>query len=258
MIRNIFIALALCLSTLFAGTARAEEAPTIAAAADLKFALEEVAGLFKKNTGKDVKLAFGSSGNFRRQIAQGAPFQMFLSADEEFILQLAKEGFALDQGTLYAIGRIVIIAPHGSPLIVDGEFKGLKAGLANGTVKRFAIANPEHAPYGKRAEEALKKSGLWGDIQNKLIFGENVAQTAQFATSGSAQGGIIAYSLALAPEVSKLGKYALIPAEWHNPLKQRMALIKGAGETAKAFYAFVQTPPARAIFKKFGFVLPGE
>lgn len=249
----------LCIACmLWAGTAWAEEPPTVAAAADLKFALEEVAIQFKKETGKEVKLAFGSSGNFRRQIAQSAPFQMFMSADEGFVLDLAKEGFALDEGALYAVGRIVIIAPHGSPLAVDDQLEGLKKALADGTLQKFAIAAPDHAPYGARAKEALEHLGLWEGIQSKLIFGENVAQTAQFATSGSAQGGIIAYSLALAPEMSKLGNYALIPEDWHSPLKQRMALLKGAGETAKAFYAYVQTPPARAVFKKFGFVLPGE
>jgi molybdate transport system substrate-binding protein len=236
----------------------AEEPPVIAGAADLKFALEEVAAAFRRDTGGEVRLAFGSSGNFYRQIRQGAPFQMFLSADEQFALDLARKGFALDEGMLFAVGRIVVLVPHGSPLKADGTLADLRAALADGRVEKFAIANPEHAPYGRRAEEALRHAGLWEQIEDKLVLGENVAQAAQFATSGATQGGIVAYSLALSPEISELGSYALIPQDWHEPLRQRMVLLRGAGETARRFHAYVQEPAARAIFRRFGFVLPGE
>lgn len=236
----------------------AEEPPVIAGAADLKFALEEVAAAFRRDTGGEVRLAFGSSGNFYRQIRQGAPFQMFLSADEQFALDLARKGFALDEGMLYAVGRIVVLVPHGSPLKANGTLADLRAALADGRVEKFAIANPEHAPYGRRAEEALRHAGLWEQIEDKLVLGENVAQAAQFATSGATQGGIVAYSLALSPEISELGSYALIPQDWHEPLRQRMVLLRGAGETARRFHAYVQEPAARAIFRRFGFVLPGE
>jgi molybdate transport system substrate-binding protein len=257
----------LCLAALF-GTlllgrdamapARAQDVPVVAAAAGLQFALTEVAEAFTRETKREVKLTFGSSGNFFRQIQQGGPFQMFLSADEQFVLDLAAKGLTVDDGTLYAVGRIVIITPHGSPLKADGMLADLKAALADGRLKKFAIANPEHAPYGSRAEEALRHIGLWDAIKNRLVFGENVAQAAQFATSGATQGGIIAYSLALSPNVSKLGPYALIPEDWHKPLLQRMALIKGAGETAQLFYAFMQGPSARAIMGRYGFALPNE
>lgn len=238
--------------------ARAQDVPVVAAASDLQFALHEVAAAFTKETKRVVNLTFGSSGNFYRQIQQGAPFQIFLSADEQLIFDLAAERLTVDEGALYAVGRIVIIAPKGSALEVDADLAGLKAALADGRVKKFAIANPEHAPYGRRAEEALRHAGLWEAIKDKLVFGENVSQAAQFATSGATQGGIIAYSLALSPEVSKLGTYALIPDDWHEPLRQRMALIKGAGETARLFFAFMQGPSARAIMGRYGFVLPGE
>lgn len=234
------------------------DAPVIAGAADLKFALEEIAATFKEDAKREVKLVFGSSGNFYRQIEQGAPFQMFLSADEGFVFKLADAGKTLDRGDLYAVGRIGIIVPQGSPLQPDGQLKDLAAALADGRLKKFAIANPEHAPYGKRAEEALKHVGLWERIQDKLVLGENVSQAAQFATSASTQGGIIAYSLALAPSVAKLGNFALIPDSWHEPLKQRMVLIKGADETAQTFYRYMQQPAAREIMKKYGFALPGE
>jgi molybdate transport system substrate-binding protein len=237
---------------------RAQEAPVIAAAADLKFALEDVAAKFKADTGKEVRLNFGSSGNFVQQLQQGAPFQMFLSADEGFVFQLADAGKTIDRGTLYAEGRIVLFAPKGSSLKPDAGFNDLRAALAGGRIQRFAIANPEHAPYGRAAQQALQGQGLWEAIQPKLVLGENVAQAAQFATSGSAQGGIFAYSLAISPEVSSLGTYVLIPSDWHAPLQQRMVLMKNAGAVAKAFYAYVQAPSARAVFRKYGFLLPGE
>jgi molybdate transport system substrate-binding protein len=237
---------------------RAQEAPVIAAAADLKFALEEVSAKFKADTGKEVRLNFGSSGNFVQQLQQGAPFQMFLSADEEFVFQLANAGKTIDRGALYAEGRIVLFAPKGSSLKPDASFNDLKAALAGGRIQHFVIANPEHAPYGRAAEQALKGQGLWEAIQPKLVLGENVAQAAQFASSGSAQGGIFAYSLAISPEISSLGTYVLILSDWHAPLQQRMVLMKNAGDIAKAFYAYVQKPSARAVFRKYGFLLPGE
>ncbi len=238
--------------------ARAQDVPVVAAAADLQFALTEIAATFARETKREVKLIFGSSGNFFRQIEQGAPLQMFLSADEQFVLDLAAKGLTIGDGTLYARGHIVIIAPHGSPLKVDGELVDLKAALADGRLQKFAIANPEHAPYGRRAEEALRHAGLWDAIKDRLVYGENVAQAAQFATSGATQGGIIAYSLAMSPDVAKRGSYALIPEEWHQPLNQRMVLIKGAGATAQSFYDFIRGPSARAIMRRYGFVLPGE
>ncbi len=245
-------------SWMFCVPAAGGEAPAIAAAADLKFALDEIAAKFAAETHREVKLAFGSSGNFARQIEQGAPFRMFLSADEDFVFKLAAAGKTVDRGHLYAVGRIVLMAPKGSPLKADPEFKDLAAALADGRLKKFAIANPEHAPYGRRAEEALRAAGLWDRIKERLVLGENVAQAAQFATTGGAQGGIIAYSLALSPTVARLAAFALIPDAWHTPLRQRMVLLGGAGPTAQAFYRYMQEPPARAVLVRYGFALPGE
>jgi molybdate transport system substrate-binding protein len=240
------------------GRAQVRDAPVVAAAADLQFALGEVAAKFRADSGREVRLAFGSSGNFARQLMQGAPFEMFLSADEGFVLQLADAGRTLDRGALYAEGRIVLFAPAGSPLKPDADLADLRAALADGRLERFAIANPEHAPYGRAAAQALEGQGLWEAIRPRLVLGENVSQAAQFATTGSAQGGIFAYSLALAPAVGRLGTYVLLPAEWHAPLRQRMVLMRNAGETARAFYAFVRTPAARAVLRRYGFLLPGE
>lgn len=256
--RSVAFTLLLALFTLGCRRSTSADVPVVVAAADLQFALEELSQQFTATTGRSVKLSFGSSGNFARQLEQGAPFQLFLSADEAFVFRLAKAGRTQDDGSLYAIGRIGILIPHGSPLKADGSLEDLRAGLKDGRVVSFAIANPEHAPYGQRAEEALRRAGLWEAIRPRLVLGENVSQAAQFATSGSTQGGIIAYSLARTPQLARMGSFALIPAEWHKPLAQRMVLMKGAGPTAKAFYAFLQQPNTRVIMGKYGFTLPAE
>ncbi|MBI4756333.1 MAG: molybdate ABC transporter substrate-binding protein [Betaproteobacteria bacterium] len=240
--------------------AHAAEPAPVAAAADLKFALAEIAGRFQQDTGRAVKLSFGSSGNFTHQIEQGAPFEVFLSADEQYVFRLAGRGLTRDRGTPYAVGRVVLFAPHGSPLKVDEEMKDLKAALADGRVRRFAIPNPAHAPYGRAARAALQHAGVWERLQPLLVLGENATQATQFAASGSSQGGIVPLSLSRAPEVARLGSFALIPAEWHaaEPLRQRMVLMKRAGDTARAFHDYLQQPAARDIFVRHGFTLPNE
>jgi len=250
--RQLLAALALCLGL----QAAHAQASTVAAASDLKFAIEELAAQFEKDTGHKLRLIFGSSGNFYSQILQGAPFHLFMSADEDFVFRLADAGRTLDRGRLYARGRIGILVPKGSALKADGELKDLAQALQDGRVRRFAIANPEHAPYGMRAREALQHAGLWQAIEPRLVLGENISQAAQFATSGSTQGGIVAQSLALAPSVARLGDFALIPESWHQPLTQRMVLMKGAPEGARAFYDYLATPAAQAVMRRYGFELP--
>lgn len=237
---------------------RAQGIPIVAAASDLKFALEEVAGQFEKETGQKLRLIFGSSGNFYTQIMQGAPFHLFMSADQDFIYKLAEAGKTQDRGSIYAKGRIGIMVPANSPLKPDGQLKDLAAALTDGRLQKFAIANPEHAPYGKRAEEALRKAGLWDAIKPKLVLAENISQAAQFATSGSAQGGIIAQSLALSPAIGMLGSFELIPESWHQPLLQRMALMKDAPSAVKNFYDYLIQPFAQAVMSRFGFVVPKQ
>jgi len=231
---------------------------TVAAASDLKFAIEEIAAQFEKSSGHKLRLVFGSSGNFKTQILQGAPFHVFMSADEAFVFQLADAGKTEDRGRAYALGRLAILAPHGSLLKADGDLKDLAAALKDGRLKKFAIANPDHAPYGARAKEALQHAGIWSAIETKLVLGENISQAAQFAVSGSAQGGIVAYSLVLSPTISSLGAYQLIPASWHQPLKQRMVLLKGAPPAAQAFYAYLATPAAQTVMARYGFSLPSD
>ena len=231
--------------------------PNIAAASDLQFALREVADAFQRENGKTVNLVFGSSGNFYRQILQEAPFEMYLSADEAFVRQLALADATVDDGTLYATGRIALFVPHESRLQVDPGLSDLRAALLEGRVRRFAIANPEHAPYGRAAEQALRSAGLWEVVQPALVLGENASQAAQFAASGSAQGGILPYSLVLAPQVGDRGSWVLLPADTHEPLRQRMVLLTGAGPVAREFYHYVQQPAARAVLGRYGFVVPG-
>lgn len=250
-------AFALCLGLALIGSAgAADRPPIIAAASDLKFAITDIADRFERETGRKVTLNFGSSGNFARQIQQGAPFELFMSADEGFVFRLADADLTRDRGALYAVGRIVLYAPKRSPLALDSELKGLRSGW--NSVRRFAIANPEHAPYGRAAEEALRSLRLWEFVQPKVVLGENIAQTAQFITTGNADAGIIALSLALAPELAREGDHVLLPATLHRPLLQRMVLTRGAGETAAQFYRYLQEPAARVILREYGFVLPGE
>jgi len=241
-------------SLLFATTAHAEKI-TIAAAADLKFAMDEIVTEFKKSRpGHDLEVIYGSSGKFHAQIQQGAPYDLFFSADISFPRELVKNRFAASEVTPYAVGRIVLWS---------AEMDASKMTLSNLTdpkITRIAIANPKHAPYGKRAEEALRASGLWDKVQPKLVFGENIAHTAQFVQTGNAQVGIIALSLALNPELSKKGGYYLIPDRLHESLEQGYIITKlGAGKSlAKQFADYMASKQARSIMRKYGFVLPGE
>lgn len=231
--------------------------PAIAAASDLKFVLDELAAGFTAQTGHRLRLSYGSSGNLFRQINQGAPFELFLSADEAFVFQLAEQNLTADRGALYAVGRLVLFVPTGSKLTPDAQMNDLRLALADGRVTRFAIANPEHAPYGRAARQALQSVGLWSAVQPKLVLGENVSQAAQFAVSGSAQGGIVALSLMRAPAFAQAGSHVLIPESSHAPLRQRMALMREAGPVARAFYAYLQQPAARAVLTRYGFSVPG-
>ncbi len=232
--------------------------PLIAGASDLQFAITEIAQRFRRDTGQDVRLSLGSSGNITRQIEQGSPVELFLSADEAFIFRLADGGHTRDRGELYGIGRIVLFTPPGSPITTAGGMDAIGAALRAGSIARFAIANPEHAPYGRAAQEALRASGLWEAIRPRLVLGENVSQAAQFALAGGSQGGIVAYSLVLAPALQGRGAYALLPDTLHEPLRQRMVLTRRAGPVATAFYASMQQPAAREIMRRYGFTLPGE
>ena len=237
---------------LFAPAVHAETI-TIAAAADLKFAMNEIVGSFNKShPGDKVEIVYGSSGKFFAQIQQGAPFDLFFSADIAYPLELAKIGLAASRVEKYAVGRIVIWSNS-----MDATKMTLTA-LTDPKITRIAIANPEHAPYGKRAEEALRSAGIWDAMLSRLVYGENIAQTTQFVQTGNAQIGIIALSLALNPELSKSGGYYLISDTLHKPLEQGYVITKRGADKAlsKQLAQYIASKEARRIMTRFGFVLP--
>jgi molybdate transport system substrate-binding protein len=252
-VRSTFIQL-LVILCLTASSAYAEKI-TIAAAADLKFAMDEIVTGFKKNQpGHEIDVVYGSSGKFHTQIQQGAPYDLFFSADIGYPRELAKQGLAASEAKPYAVGRIVLWSAD-----MDAT-KMTLASLADPKIAKIAIANPKHAPYGKRAEEALRSLGLWDKVQSKLVFGENISQTAQYVQSGNAQVGILALALVLNPELSKKGGYYLIPDTMHNPLEQGFIITKmGASKIiAKQFADYMGSKQVRSIMTKYGFALPGE
>ncbi|HEY0886988.1 MAG TPA: molybdate ABC transporter substrate-binding protein, partial [Ramlibacter sp.] len=231
--------------------ARPAQPVGVAAASDLKFALDELAGGFRRETGVAVQVTFGSSGQFAQQIRHGLPVDVYLSADENYVFQLADAGLTQGRGVVYAHGRVAVIVPKSSPVVFEPGLASLRTALPG--MRAFAIANPAHAPYGRAAQQALERLGLWPAVHGKLVLGENVAQATQYVTSGAAQAGITALSLALAPEVASLTRSLVLPADLHAPMRQRMVLLRRAGRDAAAFYQFLQGPAARATLQRYGF-----
>lgn len=261
-LRNALRAL-LCLAAMQApASARAGEGVQplrVAAAADLKFALDEVVVKYREvRPGVEVSLVFGSSGRFYAQLVNGAPFDVYLSADVAYPRRLVEEGIAVPGSEFpYAVGRIVLWVPKESLLAVEKD--GMKA-LLSEAVKRLAIANPQHAPYGKAAEAALKKYGIHEQMKDKLVLGENAAQAAQFAQTRSVDAAILPLSLASAPALATDGRYWLIPMEAHPKLEQVGVRIKASmnPEAAKHFAEFLAGKDGRTILKRYGFILSGE
>lgn len=230
----------------------------IAAAADLSSVLPELAATYQKQTGVIVRLSFGSSGNLAQQIKNGAPFDLFFSADEDYPQQLVHAGLAESNSMQrYAQGRLVLWALSDSPL--DIQHRGLEI-LTEPSIQKIAIANPQHAPYGRAAEAALKHAQLFEKISGKLVLGENVSQAAQFVESGNAQVGLIALSHALAPGLKDKGRYWVIPTDFYAELNQAAVVLSRSQhkKEAAAFLAYLKTPEARAMLQRFGFALSGE
>jgi molybdate transport system substrate-binding protein len=252
-----FHAFLLPISVFFAqGEARAQgNEIRIAAAADLKFAMGELSEQSEKQSGTKANVTYGSSGNFFSQMKNGAPFDLFFSADIEYPRKLEAAGLT-EPGTLYkyAVGRIVIWMSADST--VDIQKSGWKA-LLDASVSKIAIANPEHAPYGRAAVEALKNARIYESVKAKLVYGENISQAAQFVQSGNAQAGILAMSLALSPAMRE-GKRWEIPAEMHPALEQGAVILKDAQnkDASRAFLEFVRSKAGRAILAKYGFEIP--
>lgn len=268
--------LLICLSCLIAsgcrkerGTPQGASAPpatqpaqhaqlTIAAAADLKFALEQIVQAFhKQHPDASINVSFGSSGNFYSQLSNKAPFDVFLSADASYPDKLVAAGIGDRSSEFpYAVGRIVIWVPNNSALDIPN--RGFDA-LRSRDLRKLAIANPQHAPYGRAAEAALKAHHAWDELQGRIVLGENIAQTAQFVQTGSVDAGIIALSLALAPSLKSAGRYYLIPQSDHPPIRQAGLILPWARDrgTAEAFRDFITGPEGRSILKAYGFEPPG-
>jgi molybdate transport system substrate-binding protein len=231
------------------------ESVRIAAASDLKFAMDEIVFAFRdRHPEATVDVVYGSSGRFHAQIQAGAPYDLYFSADISYAESLQEAGFAASPVTTYAYGRIVLWSN-----VLDARSMTLES-LADNTITRIAIANPRHAPYGARAEEAMRTAGVWELVERKLVYGENIAQTAQFVQSGNAQLGIIALALAMSPELARQGGYGLIPDTLHAPLQQGFIVTRRAQENALAakFAEYMQRTDAREIMVRHGFVMPDE
>jgi molybdate transport system substrate-binding protein len=227
----------------------------VAAASSLNFAFKDVVSDYEKKTGDHVKLSLGSSGNFYSQITNGAPFDVFFSADLRYPQKLEESGLAVP-GSLskYALGKIVLWVPKDSKLDLE---KGIEA-LADPSVRKIAIANPKHAPYGRAAVQALEHLKLYDRTKDRLVFGENISQAAQFVTSGNCDAGIISLSLALSPSMKSAGRYVEIPLESHSPVEHGAVIVKNSThqEAAKRFLEYVKAGEGKETLQRYGFELP--
>jgi molybdate transport system substrate-binding protein len=253
MLRKVAIVLGMLI---LGATARGQtQTVRVAAAADLQFAMKDIGGQFEKKTGTKVAISYGSSGTFRAQIENGAPFDVFFSADSQYPQQLISSGAADGQSLIvYAIGHLVLWAPGTENL--DVAKKGFDV-LKDPRVTRIAIANPEHAPYGRAAVAALQKAGIYDLVKPKLVYGENISQTAQFVQSGSAQVGLIALSLTLADSM-KGGDQWIIPSDLYPTMQQDAVIVtKSTNKTeAQAFLDFVKSDEGRKTLMKYGLTPP--
>jgi molybdate transport system substrate-binding protein len=227
----------------------------VAAAADLQFALKDIAQQYEHQTGRKVEITFGSSGNFFAQLQNGAPFDVFFSADVDYATRLEQSNLIEPNSLLkYAVGRIVIWIPANSK--IDLAARKWDA-LLDPSVQKVAIANPEHAPYGRAAVDALKHASLYEKVQSKLVYGENISQTAQFVQSGNAQAGIIALSLAASPAMHSGQRWG-IPVDQYAPIEQAAVILKSARDkdSAHAFLDFVSSDAGQRTLRNFGFAIP--
>jgi molybdate transport system substrate-binding protein len=230
------------------------QVPTIAVAANMKDAFLEIITAFKSTGKPEMRVVYGSSGNFTTQIMNGAPFNIFIAADEHFPLELYRSGKTVDEGAVYAIGKLAIIAKKSSGI----QLLDSKAEIARAIQKanKISIAKPDLAPYGKAAVEYLKAEDLWDLAKNKLVYADNIGVATTYVVSGAADIGFTAVSLAKSPEVVKETSFLLINPKLYEPIKQRMVLIKGAPQEATDLYRFMQTPQAKTILQKYGYTTP--
>src|SRR5438874_5617560 len=250
------IILALCLFVITSVHLAVAEEITIAAASDLTFAFREIATEYEKTSGNQVRLTLGSSGNFYAQIQNGAPFDLYFSADIAYPRKLEEAGLTVPGSLyMYAVGRIVIWIPKGSS--IDIALLGIKA-LQYSSVKKIAIANPKHAPYGRAAVAVMEHFKVYEAVKDKLVLGDNISQTAQFVQTGEADIGILALALAVAPTMRETGAYWEIPLDAYPRLEQGAVLLKAARnpKAAREFLEYVKSADGAAVFKRYGFSIP--
>ena len=247
---------ALALLLVLASPAAAGDPPLVAAAASLRHVFPALARAWADRGGAPPEVSFASSGNLYRQIVQGAPFELFLSADEEQALKLVAAGRTDGEGAVYGMGRLALLVPRHSRLALDATLEDLGHALADGRLRRLAIANPAHAPYGRAAREALVRTGLWERLGDRLLLAENAAQAVQFALTRAADGGLVPRALALSGRVSDEARHVRLDAAMHRPIAQHMVLLAPAGTQARALFRFLTGPQARGIFVRFGFGAP--
>jgi len=227
---------------------------TVAVAANMKDAFAEINTAFKAAGAPDIRIVYGSSGNFTAQIMNGAPFNLFISADEYFPIELYKKGKAIDQGVVYAIGKLAIISKNSAAISLGDSKSELIKVISK--ANKIAIAKPELSPYGKAAIEYLKAEGLWDIAKDKLIYGDNIGIATMYVVTGAADLGFTALSLAKSVEVAKETNFILVNSKLYEPIKQRMVLIKGAPREATTLYQFMQSPAAKLILQKYGYSTP--
>jgi len=228
----------------------------VAAAADLRYAMEELIAAYGRiNPATRIDVTYGSSGTFFMQLQNGAPFDVYFSADIAYPRQLSDAGLAVSAPRPYAIGKIVLWVPMGSP--IDVEHKGMAA-LLDPAAQKVAIADPAHAPYGKAAVAAMERAGLYDQVKDRLVLGENISQAAQFVQSGAADIGVVALSLAVAPPMKSSGRYWSIPVDLYPAISQGALVLKAAQDPAAAtqFLDFVLGTSGRLVLDRFGFELP--
>ena len=254
----IFLAAALFLSSIPGSAQQKANSPelVVAAAADLSAALKEIGDGYERKTGVKIKLSFGASGALTQQIQNGAPFDLFFSADMDYPRQLIAAGDA-DGATLYqyAVGKLVLWVPAASPL--DVALKGMDI-LLDPLVKKISVANPQHAPYGRAAVAALKHAGLYDRVADRLVLGENISQAAQFVESGNAQAGFVALAHAVAPSMQGKGKYWEVPPDFYPPLAQGVVVLTHSQHKREAadFLEYIKTKEVAESLRKYGFTLP--
>jgi len=226
----------------------------VAAASNLKFVLADLAALYKQQSGVQVDVNLGASGNLARQILQGLPVEQFISADEAWVAELAKAGRTVDDGQRYATGRLALVVPKNSALPLNQGLVAVVHALKPND--KFAIANPALAPYGVAAQEALQRAGARPLAASQKVLGDNIGQATQFVATGAAQAGITALALAQAPEIAHSVQILPLSTDLHAPLHQRMVLLKGAGAAAADWHRFLLSPSAQAVFLRHGYALP--